>query len=36
MQRTGTFEGFTVQIIRQEIDHCDEILILGGSTDEKS
>jgi len=26
-QRTGTFEGFTAQIIQHEIDHCDGILI---------
>ena len=25
--RTGTFEGFTAQIIQHEIDHCDGILI---------
>ncbi len=27
MQQTGTFEGFTAQIIQHEIDHCDGILI---------
>ena len=26
-QRTGTFEGFTAQIIQHEIDHCEGILI---------
>ena len=26
-QRTGTFEGFTAQIIQHEMDHCDGILI---------
>ena len=26
-QRSGTFEGFTAQIIQHEIDHCDGILI---------
>ncbi len=26
-QRTGTFEGFTAQIIQHEIDHCDGVLI---------
>ena len=26
-QLTGTFEGFTAQIIRHEIDHCNGILI---------
>ena len=26
-QRTGSFEGFTAQIIQHEIDHCDGILI---------
>ena len=26
-QRTGTFEGFTAQIIQHEIDHCNGILI---------
>ena len=26
-KRTGTFEGFTAQIIQHEIDHCDGILI---------
>ena len=26
-QKTGTFEGFTAQIIQHEIDHCDGILI---------
>ena len=26
-QRTGTFEGFTAQIIQHETDHCDGILI---------
>lgn len=26
-QRTGTFDGFTAQIIQHEIDHCDGILI---------
>ena len=26
-QLTGTFEGFTAQIIQQEIDHCNGILI---------
>ena len=26
-QNTGTFEGFTAQIIQHEIDHCDGILI---------
>ena len=26
-QQTGTFEGFTAQIIQHEIDHCDGILI---------
>ena len=26
-QRTGTFEGFTAQIIQHEIDHCQGILI---------
>ena len=25
--RTGSFEGFTAQIIQREIDHCDGILI---------
>ncbi len=25
--RTGTYEGFTAQIIQHEIDHCDGILI---------
>ena len=25
--RTGTFDGFTAQIIQHEIDHCDGILI---------
>ncbi len=25
--KTGTFEGFTAQIIQHEIDHCDGILI---------
>ena len=25
--RTGTFEGFTAQIIQHEIDHCDGVLI---------
>ncbi len=25
--RTGTFEGFTAEIIQHEIDHCDGILI---------
>ncbi len=25
--RTGTFEGWTAQIIQHEIDHCDGILI---------
>ena len=26
-QRTGTFEGFTAQIIQHEMDHCDGVLI---------
>ena len=26
-QRTGTFEGFTAQIIQHEIDHCNGVLI---------
>ncbi|MBQ6382969.1 MAG: peptide deformylase [Clostridia bacterium] len=26
-QQTGTFDGFTAQIIQHEIDHCDGILI---------
>ena len=26
-QRTGTFEGFTAQIVQHEIDHCNGILI---------
>ena len=26
-RRTGTFEGFTAQIIQHEMDHCDGILI---------
>ena len=26
-QRTGTFEGFTAQIIQHELDHCNGILI---------
>ena len=26
-QRTGTFAGFTAQIIQHEIDHCDGVLI---------
>ena len=26
-QRTGTFEGFTAQIIQHEMDHCEGILI---------
>ena len=26
-KQTGTFEGFTAQIIQHEIDHCDGILI---------
>ena len=26
-KRTGTFEGFTAQIIQHEMDHCDGILI---------
>ncbi len=26
-QRTGTYEGFTAQIIQHEIDHCDGVLI---------
>jgi len=26
-QRTGTYEGFTAQIIQHEMDHCDGILI---------
>lgn len=26
-QQTGTFEGFTAQIIQHEMDHCDGILI---------
>ena len=26
-QRTGTFEGFTAQIIQHEVDHCNGILI---------
>lgn len=26
-ERTGTFEGFTAQIIQHEIDHCNGILI---------
>ena len=26
-QRTGTFEGFTAQIIQHEMDHCNGILI---------
>ncbi len=26
-RRSGTFEGFTAQIIQHEIDHCDGILI---------
>ena len=26
-QRTGTFEGFTAQIVQHEIDHCNGVLI---------